>query len=418
MGADLLISRQEHPDFVLARIGEGQRRPALDDSGLHVEYAWAAESVADSLEGNALQCATRPHGVEVPEEQDAGRVSPPAPHWPTHVDFRARGCGMPAREYADGLLHNVLAGFDVLAWRLDGDECLHGIDHRLLHRPGPIENIRHVLPPGKFCRMETRSAEQDLASAESRAAVEVRACQDLTELHDARWVCDEVWPSDAGSTQVPPNLVRAMVHAGGYASVAYRDGRPIGAGLGFIGRHEVDGSWHEHLHSHMVAVLEPYRDQHVGAAIKKHQRAWCLRQGIDTVVWTFDPLVRRNARLNLVKLGVDVEEFIIDFYGPLDDPINRDEPTDRLFAWWRLDSQRAQDAAANLLVPIDPASMSDRDTRVIELPLDIVAVRSEDPEAAARWRQRVRTQLVDAFDNGYRIIGVTPDDGYLLERST
>ena len=34
-----------------------------------------------------------------------------------------------------------------------------------------------------------------------------------------------------------------------------------------------------------------------------------FRAGIDTIVWTFDPLVRRNARVNLLKLGVDVDGF-------------------------------------------------------------------------------------------------------------
>ena len=38
-------------------------------------------------------------------------------------------------------------------------------------------------------------------------------------------------------------------------------------------------------------------------ALKQHQRAWALSQGIREVTWTFDPLVRGNARFNLVKLG-------------------------------------------------------------------------------------------------------------------
>ena len=78
----------------------------------------------------------------------------------------------------------------------------------------------------------------------------------------------------------------------------------------------------------MAAVLPEYRDQHIGSALKMHQRAWALGCGIDTVVWTFDPLVRRNAFVNLVKLGADVEGFEVDFYGSMDDAINVDDPTD------------------------------------------------------------------------------------------
>ena len=255
-----------------------------------------------------------------------------------------------------------------------------------------------------------------LAAAEERAGVTIRTLSDLSELNDARSVFDAVWPAADGSTQLPANLLKAMVHAGGYCSAAYRGDQPVGAAMGFVGRHRVADGWHDHLHSHMAAVLAPYRDQHVGAALKQHQRQWSLANGIDTVVWTFDPLVRRNARLNLVKLGVDVEGFEVDFYGSMDDGINSGDPTDRLFAWWRLTSQRASDAARGALRPVVLSDDDARDRRVVSLPEDIVALRGSDPAAAAQWRLTVREGLRSAFADGYRIVTITTDDAYLLER--
>ena len=255
-----------------------------------------------------------------------------------------------------------------------------------------------------------------LAAAEERAGVTIRTLSDLSELNDARSVFDAVWPAADGSTQLPPNLLKAVVHAGGYCSAAYRGDEPVGAAMGFIGRHRAADGWHEHLHSHMAAVLEPYRDQHVGAALKQHQRAWSLASGIDTVVWTFDPLVRRNARVNLIKLGADVEGFEVDFYGNMDDGINSGDPTDRLFAWWRLNSQRASDAARGALMPVAMPDADDLDRRVVVLPEDIVALRGSDPAAAVRWRLDVREALQSAFSDGYRIVSITTDDAYLLER--
>lgn len=257
-------------------------------------------------------------------------------------------------------------------------------------------------------------AAEDFASAAARADVQVLS--DTIDLDVARWVCDEVWPSGTGATQIQPNLLRAMVHAGGYASIAFRDGSPVGAGIGFVGRHRTPQGWHDHLHSHMVAVLEGYRDQHIGVAIKQHQRLWCLEQGLDTIVWTFDPLVRRNARLNLIKLGIDVEGFEPNFYGEMDDDINRGDPTDRLFAWWRLNSERASNAAAGKLAPVTVEQWKNSDMRVIELPADIVALRSSDPHSAEQWRFAVRRQLEQNLVEGYRIIGITTDDAYLMER--
>ena len=248
----------------------------------------------------------------------------------------------------------------------------------------------------------------------------VRSLDDLSELDDARRVFDVVWPAADGSTQVAGNLMRALVHAGGYASAAYRDGKPIGAALAFVGRTEDSAGWHTHLHSHMAAVLDEYRDQHIGSALKLHQRVWALEHGIDTIVWTFDPLVRRNARLNLVKLGVDVDGFEVDFYGSMDDGINSGDPTDRLFAWWRLDTPRVYAACAGRLSALDPTDLmiAGREILEIELPDDIVALRSQAPEVAAQWRISVREALLAAFAGGFRIIGVTTTGNYVLERKS
>ena len=268
--------------------------------------------------------------------------------------------------------------------------------------------------------MTDLSPQADLARAEQRAGVEIRIATDLSDLDIARRIFDIVWPSPDGCTQVQSNLMRALIHAGGYASVAYLDDAPVAAALGFVGRHRTDSGWHDHLHSHMAAVLEDHRDRHIGAAIKLHQRAWALQEGIGTIVWTFDPLVRRNVRLNLLKLGVDVDGFEVDFYGSMDDGINSGDPTDRLFAWWRLDSPRVYAALAGRLEPLDLLALEEvgRDVLEIELPDDIVGLRAEDPEAAARWRLDLRAALMNAFDAGYRIVGVSGSGGYILERQT
>ena len=143
----------------------------------------------------------------------------------------------------------------------------------------------------------------DLQRAQERAGVQVRPVVNPTDLATARLIFDTVWPGQG--TQVQQNVLKALTHAGGYASVAYLGDEPVGAALAFVGRHFTD-SWHVHLHSHMAAVLESHRNHHIGSALKLHQRVWALDRDIDTISWTFDPLVRRNAILNILKLGVDV----------------------------------------------------------------------------------------------------------------
>ena len=59
--------------------------------------------------------------------------------------------------------------------------------------------------------------------------------------------------------------------------------------------------------------------------MKLHQREWASRHDIEWIVWTFDPLVRRNAWFNIEVLGVHVTEYLVNFYGAMTDAINANE---------------------------------------------------------------------------------------------
>ena len=232
-------------------------------------------------------------------------------------------------------------------------------------------------------------------------------------------IFDQVWPPGSGATHVKSNLLRAMIHSGGYVSAAFDGDEAVGAALALVGRHRIGtgypdapDSWYTHLHSHMAGVVDRYRNRSIGTAIKLHQRAWALSQAIDTIVWSFDPLVRRNARLNVQKLGTEVRGYEPNFYGDMDDAINAGDPSDRVFAWWELDSNKAIQAADSPLPAVVPSEFND--VRVVEIPQDIVALRAVDQAAALAWRVNVREQFLDAFDSGYRVVGLDPEESYVL----
>lgn len=261
-------------------------------------------------------------------------------------------------------------------------------------------------------------ARRDAQSAAEAAGVDIRDLHDLSELDDARLLFDQVWPSADGSTQIPPNLLKAMVHAGGHCSAAYLEGDVVGAAFACAGYHPGEsGVPQVHLHSHMAAVREGFRDRRIGTALKLNQRAWALEHGITVMTWTFDPLVRRNGVLNLVHLGAQVSAFEPNFYGDMDDAINSGDPTDRLFAWWQLDSERAHRAAMGELALLDPATLlaARRNVAVIPVPDDIVDLRFRDPAEASRWRMETRERFQTVFADGYRVIGMS-SDGYVLEK--
>ncbi len=154
---------------------------------------------------------------------------------------------------------------------------------------------------------------------------------------------------------------------------------PLGAVLGFLG-------WNDglHIHSHMNAVDPAARGRGIGLALKLRQRAICLAHGVDEVRWTYDPLIRRNARMNLVRLGAEVIAFLPDFYGELDDEITGADRSDRFEVRWRLDSPRTRRALARGPVPEWRAEGH------LALVADYEHVRVADPEASARLREASR----------------------------
>lgn len=246
-----------------------------------------------------------------------------------------------------------------------------------------------------------------------RAGIEIVELTTPDSQADARAVFDEVWPAEDHATQVRPNLLRALVHAGGYCVAAYDSSSRdlLGATLAFLGRAEGGTVI---LHSHMSAVIESARNRHIGTAMKQHQRAWAGAHGVPVVSWTFDPLVRRNAFVNLIKLGIDVRGYHVNFYGAMNDAINAGDPSDRMVAWWPVDSPRARRAAEGGLRPESEAELIRDGVHLVATPADIVSLRTSDPHAAQEWRLLVREQLTDAFACGLAIDGLSDQGSYVL----
>ena len=276
------------------------------------------------------------------------------------------------------------------------------------------------------------SAWEAANAAAEHSNVTIEAVEFPAEQNAAREVFDAVWPGEG--TQVTPNLLRAITYTGGYASVAFAHGEAIGAALAIVGlRNGVTL-----LHSHMAAVLESERNRSIGTALKLHQRAWALDHGFDVIGWTFDPLVRRNAKLNLVKLGTEVHGYELDFYGEMLDAINAGDRSDRLYVWWELDSSRAQAAASRNFEVLDARELraegyqdalvdDDGEPRVIEtsahallvaMPDDIVVIRGADPDRALRWRMAMREVLEPRLSASWVITGLADDDEYVLTKGS
>ncbi|MCD0451466.1 GNAT family N-acetyltransferase [Actinocorallia sp. API 0066] len=247
--------------------------------------------------------------------------------------------------------------------------------------------------------------------------IEVREPHDPREHQAAAGLMTEVW----GQPLAEPGLLTALAHSGNYVACAYRDGALVGVALGF---RTADNA----LHSHATAIRSDLRGRGVGRLLKFHQRDWALSRGIEAIVWTYDPLVRRNAHFNLHVLGARVEEYLPDFYGAMRDRLNGGAPSDRLLVRWALDApippvpetRTAEALGARVLLEPGAEHPTDEPYEgrlLVAVPADIEVMREASRRAALRARYAVRAALAPALAAGMRITGITRDGYYLLEET-
>lgn len=227
-------------------------------------------------------------------------------------------------------------------------------------------------------------------------SAEIRLVESAPELRRLGAVLDQIWGATA--PVVTPEVLRALAHTGGYVAAAHDRGEIVGGSVGFLARHRGEPA----LHSHVTGVVAGVRGRGVGHALKHHQRRWAAEHGLRWITWTFDPLVRRNARFNLEVLGARVEQYLVDFYGRIGDAVNGADETDRLLVAWAVDEPAA--------APEPPAVP----TVEVPTPEDIVALRRIDPDAALAWRRRLRRELGDRLAAGGRVLRFTPAGTYVV----
>jgi len=131
----------------------------------------------------------------------------------------------------------------------------------------------------------------------------VRELHRLDEMVAVQEIAREVWGFE--DRQLPSTFdLQVVGHVGGLTAGAF-DGREM---VGFVhGLPRVNFGVPCH-HSHLLAVRPEWRGRDVAVRLKLFQRDWCLERGIRTMTWTYDPLLVRNARLNLVRLRARVDQ--------------------------------------------------------------------------------------------------------------
>lgn len=252
---------------------------------------------------------------------------------------------------------------------------------------------------------------------DARGQSEMRAIEELQK---------EVW-GIPDLEVVPTTQLVAAQAAGGVLLGAFDKEILVGFAYGFPG-YEHGRATH---HSHMLAVKPAYRNYDLGRKLKLAQRERVLKQGIETMTWTFDPLQSLNAHFNFNKLGVVADTYYVDFYGADATSFLHRTGTDRLWVTWLLASRRVSERIEKSvfapkfenvkpLVKIEatgaPRCFDLREglsgeCAFIEIPADINALEWQSRELAIEWREATRQAFTEAIAAGFLV-----DDFYRQNR--
>jgi predicted GNAT superfamily acetyltransferase len=243
---------------------------------------------------------------------------------------------------------------------------------------------------------------------------------------------------------VPAHLLLAAVHNGGLVLGAYAPEvdaaaavatQLVGFVFGFPGLYRTpDGPRPKHA-SHLLGVRPDFRNRGLGFALKRAQWQMIRHQGLDLITWTFDPLLSRNAYLNITQLGAVCNTYRREEYGNMRDSLNAGLASDRFQVDWWINTKRVQrrlgrqvrlqlDLAhvlatgARILNPSQSSRQGfpapgDKGIEIpeggaepillVEIPADFQAIREHEPELAQSWRITTRHLFEGLFAAGYLV---------------
>lgn len=278
----------------------------------------------------------------------------------------------------------------------------------------------------------------------------IRKLETIADYRQAEALQHAVWGGPDRLDVIPLHVLVTVQKNGGLVLGAFTpSGRMVAYLLGFLGWHRADGGQLKHC-SHQLGVLPKYWGRGLGRRMKLAQREEVMKQGLDLITWTYDPLEGPNARLNIARLGATCSTYLREPYGEMEDALNEGVPADRFEVTWWLYSDRVvrrladlsagsgprattwppfavanslHITAAGLLAPVD-WKLPDEERFLVAVPPNFQEIKRADRELAIAWREHTHALFAAAFTAGcevrdfYSVVG----DGerrnaYLLEEA-
>ncbi len=237
--------------------------------------------------------------------------------------------------------------------------------------------------------------------------IEIRRLTTQPEFTEAVQLQKTIWGFE-DIDLLPVRLFVVASKVGGHVFGAYDGSRMVAFCLAIPG---LKPRGRYYLHSHMLGVLDGYRDLGLGRKLKLAQRGEALERGIDLIEWTFDPLELKNAFFNIERLGAIIRRFVFNQYGTTSSTLHGGLPTDRCVPEWYIASDRVRGILGGTPLPLPAIEAR------IAVPQAIGEIKKTDPARARAIQSEVSAQFDHHFAQGLAVVGFerSPEFGsYLL----
>ncbi|MFC1553880.1 hypothetical protein ACFL7D_04525 [candidate division KSB1 bacterium] len=276
--------------------------------------------------------------------------------------------------------------------------------------------------------------------------IRIEFLQTLKQFNDTVELQRIVWKLQNYKDCIPDHMLLAIVESGGYVIGAYQAEKLVGFSV-ILPAVTEDSQVYQR--SHILGIHPDVQHENIGYKMKIAHMGRALKDNINKIVWTYDPLLGANANLNIKKLGGICNKYFVDVYGEVmgGSELVSGLPSDRFLLEWHIGSKTVKnrfnqkeiiDKSDLSIDPVNTVEIKKNDLQemtgfstdhskeeiFIQIPSDFQKIYDTDKGLAMDWRMKFREMIIIYFEMGYTVVDFYRSKGkcslvenfYLLEK--